>query len=67
MHGVALDDEVTVASRHAAATAPGGRGSSVTSGGPAQLAEFVFVEWADVPEEWSAAGAAATVAVVLPD
>ena len=67
MHGVALDDDVTVASRQAAATAPGGRGSSFTSGGPVQLAEFVLVEWADVPEEWRAAGAAATVAVVLPD
>ena len=67
MHGVALDDEVTIASRQAAAVSPSGRASSFTSGGPVQRVEFVLVTWEDVPEEWRAGGAAATVAVVLPD
>ena len=59
MHGVALDDEFMLASRQAASAAPVIRGGSFT--------EFVLVEWADVPDQWRAAGAAATVAVVLPD
>ena len=67
MHGVALDDDVTIASRQAAAVSPRGRASSFTSGGPVQQVEFVLVTWEDVPEEWRAGGAAATVAVALPD
>ena len=59
MHGVALDDEFMLASRQAGSAAPVVRGGSFT--------EFILVEWADVPDQWRAAGAAATVAVVLPD
>ena len=67
MHGVALDDEVRGATQHVTAVASGGRGCSFTSGGPVLLAVFVPVEWADVPDEWRGAGAAAAVAVVLRD
>ena len=67
MHGVALDDEVRGARQHVTAVASGGRGCSFTSGGPVLLVVFVPVEWADVPDEWRGAGAAAAVAVVLRD